>query len=81
MEVKVKLRPITVPNFVSAETPPRSREHGVGEGPKFAVADLDAETLEALCIQFRADLFKKAGKTDPEYSRPRQAPCKCGATP
>lgn len=78
MEIKVKLRPFTVPNFVLAETSTRPRAEEFGEPPSFPLADVDAEALEALCVQFRADIFKKAGKTDPDHARPRQAPCTCG---
>ena len=63
--VTLRLRPMTVPNFVLAETPPRSREEGLREEPKFALADLDADVLSGLCDDFRAEVFRKAGKPDP----------------
>lgn len=78
MEVKLKLKPFTTPNFAMVEMPPRPREEGMKELPSLALETLDAETLEALCIQFRADIFKKAGKTDPEHTRPQPAYCNCG---
>jgi hypothetical protein len=64
-EIKQKLRPFMTPNFVSVEMPPRPRQEGLVEAPKFALAELDAETLSELCDEFRADVFRKANKTDP----------------
>jgi hypothetical protein len=77
VNIKLKLRPVTVPNFVSVDEPAHPREEGIGEGHKFAITELDAEVLEALCVQFRADLFKNAGKTDPEHERPQPSPFYC----
>lgn len=62
----LKLRPFTVPNFVIVEVPPRLRQEGFREAPTLALAELDAGTLSGLCDQFRAAVFKKADKIDPE---------------
>ena len=55
----VKLRPFSVPNFVIQETAPGLKQGGFKEPPKFALHELDTETLEALCVQFREDVFAK----------------------
>lgn len=61
--IKLKLRPFTVPSYVSAEMPPRPKQDGLQALPQFHISELDDETLEALCTQFRSDVFakKKAG--------------------
>lgn len=59
------LKPIRTPNYVLAVVPPGKRQDGFVEGPKWHVKDIPAETLAALCDQFRKDLFEKAGKADP----------------
>jgi len=74
MNMTVKLKPFQTPNYVIQEVPARPRQEGMIEAPKYALAELDAETLAGLCDQFRADVFKKAGVADPannELSRKR----------
>jgi hypothetical protein len=65
-EAKLKLRPFSVPNYVLADGAAVKREDGWREPPKFALDELDAETLSELCREFRAAVFKKSGKADPE---------------
>lgn len=65
IETKVRLRRMTVPNYVLAESRIAPRNEGFTESPKFALRELPAETLSALCDQFRADVFRRAGKVDP----------------
>lgn len=66
IEKKIELRPFTVPNYVIQVMPPRPRQDGPNfEAPKYALADLDAETLAQLCDEFRAEVFSKANKQDP----------------
>jgi hypothetical protein len=65
----VELRPFTVPNYVLQVEPPRQRQDGFREAPKYALADLDVETLDQLCWEFRRAVFEKAGKPDPSLSR------------
>jgi hypothetical protein len=62
--MNIKLLPWTVPNFASIEMPARNRGDGFQEAPKFHVSDIDAETLSEQCDKFRAEVFRKAGKTD-----------------
>ena len=64
-EQKLDLHPWTVPNFCIVKMPSRVRQDGLGEAPKFALAEVDAETLAQLCDDFRAEVFRKAGKPDP----------------
>lgn len=65
MEVRLKLQPMSVPNFVIAMMPSRERQEGMAEAPKFHLRDLEPETLAALCDEFRSNVFAKAGKQDP----------------
>lgn len=66
--MNTKLAPWTVPNFVCVEMPPRPRQEGMAESPKYAIAELGAEVLSDMCDRFRADVFAKAGKADPRLS-------------
>jgi len=58
----VKLRPFIVPSFVFQKVSPRRRQDGFIESPKFALHELDDETLQALCDQFKKDVFEAAEK-------------------
>ena len=60
IETKVKLQPFRVPNYVIVDMPPRLRQEGMSEAPKYHLSELDNETLEELCRQFREDVFTKA---------------------
>lgn len=54
--------PFSVPNFVRidpGEDEDRSRSSAI------PLAELSADTLEALCAQFRVQVFHKAGKVLP----------------
>ena len=65
-EIKIELVPFSVPNYVLVKMPPARRQDGfTPDGPKYALADLDNEVLSALCREFRAKVFEKAGKDDP----------------
>lgn len=65
IETKVKLQPFRVPNFVLTEPPAGRREDGPIEVlPKYALSELDDETLDALCQQFRDDVFAKARQSE-----------------
>lgn len=64
-EMKLKLQPFTVPNFVSAEMPPGRRQDGIKDAPKWELRDLSAETLAELCDEFRRAVFQKAERPDP----------------
>ncbi len=61
--IKIKLEPFTVPNFVL--TSRNTSNAGLPETPKYALAELDEMTLDALCREFYREVFRKAGKTPP----------------
>lgn len=65
MEMKIKLKPMRVPNYILSEPVVSKREDGIQEPPKFALSEIDAETLDLLCDKFREDVFKKADVIDP----------------
>lgn len=66
MEIKLKLRPFQVANYVSVESLPGLKQDGIVEAPTFHVRDLDVDALSELCDRFRADVFANAGKADPK---------------
>jgi len=66
IEIPIKLQPFRVPNFVLTEAKEGKREDGIKEVQNFALSDLDVATLDLLCLQFREDVFSKAGKPDPD---------------
>ena len=63
--MQIELRPIQTPNFIIQKVAEQPRQAGFQEAPKYAIKDVDAETLSDLCDQFRKDMFAKAGKPDP----------------
>jgi hypothetical protein len=74
--IEVKLRPFTVPNFVLVESRAAPRQEGFTESPKYALSELDSDTLDFLCEQFACAVFEKAGKPRPPRWRYRGAPSK-----
>lgn len=62
--MKIELQPFLTPNFVIGKMAPRPRQDGLGEAPKWALKDVPAEDLARLCDEFRAEVFRKAGKVD-----------------
>jgi hypothetical protein len=63
--IEVELQPFTVPNYVLTVQPPRPKQEGIVETPKLALPDLDSDTLNQLCRDFRNAVFEKAGKQQP----------------
>jgi len=63
--MKIDLQPFTTPNYVIGKLPPRPRQEGFHEGPKWKLCEVDADVLAQLCDDFRAEVFQKAGKPDP----------------
>lgn len=59
INLEIEVRPFTVPNYVITIPKTGGRNE---ETPKIAIADLDAVTLEKMCNEFRASIFKQAGK-------------------
>ena len=64
MKIELELQPFKTPNFVLAQVAPKPRE-GFERAPSFPLSDLEPEALSAMCDEFRAEVFKKAGKQDP----------------
>lgn len=65
MEMKVELQPWMTPNYVLGKMPPRPRSEGYTDFPKWPLSEIDALILSKMCDDFRAEIFKKAGKADP----------------
>lgn len=61
----IQLRPFQTPNFVLPVVEARPRQEGLIETPPIPLASLSVEALDALCRDFRAEVFAKAGKADP----------------
>lgn len=66
--MRVKLRNFTTPNFAVMEMPPGQRGDGFVQAPSFRLSLLEPEELADLCDRFRAEVFKKAGKSDPRHT-------------
>ena len=69
-DMKIDVQPWQTPNYVIGKMPSRPRQDGFIEGPKWALSEVDADVLAKLCDQFRAEVFRKAGKPDPSSSQP-----------
>ena len=65
VNIELKLKPFSTPNFVLVEETPLSRQDGYREGRKFSLSEIGVVELSALCDKFRSEVFKKAGKVDP----------------
>ena len=63
--IELELQSFTVPNYVLVKEKPGRREEGFQEGMKFHLSELDSLTLDKLCNDFRAEVFKKAKKQEP----------------
>jgi len=61
--VDVPTRPWTTPNYVTLR--PNDGKLYVNP-PTFHIESIHPETLSRMCDEFRADVFKKAGKADPK---------------
>lgn len=65
-EITVKLQPWMVPNFVRIGQPVRPRQDGLQESsPGLPLSEVSAEVLAQMCDDFRAEVFRRAGKRDP----------------
>lgn len=63
--VEVGLNPFQIPNFVRPTKKIGLRQDGIQFDDGIPLADLPEDTLAALCDEFRAGVFLKAGKQDP----------------
>lgn len=59
--IEIELQPFTVPNFVIR----KPRTGGDSESFSYGLDELDPNTLDRLCSDFRREVFKKAGKNEP----------------
>lgn len=69
IEKSVGLQPFMTPNFVIAKLP--AGRNGGQDAPKWHLGEISAETLSDLCDVFRAEIFAKAGKSDPKAGASR----------
>jgi|KBSMisStandDraft_5_1062788.scaffolds.fasta_scaffold213064_5 hypothetical protein len=69
-KIEIELQPFTVPNFVLTVQEPRPKQDGIQETPKYPLSELDPETLDKLCDEFRDAVFAKAGKQQPARCMP-----------
>ena len=66
VSINIKLRPFTVPNYVLVEQKAHPKQDGFSpDGLKYHLSDLDSITLDRLCDEFRAAVFKKANRGIP----------------
>jgi hypothetical protein len=63
--LQVELKPFQTPNFVIAVGKPGLKQDGMQELPSYPLSDLDADTLDKMCRDFRDEVFRKAGKEQP----------------
>jgi hypothetical protein len=57
----LELVPFTVPTYVTVKREPGRREDGFRPPIELKLSELDAETLDELCTEFRKSVFKAAG--------------------
>jgi hypothetical protein len=69
IEQAMSVQPWQTPNYVRLKVPPTTRQNGFKEAPAIPLSEIDADVLAALCDTFRAEVFTKAGKVDPQESR------------
>jgi len=61
--MNLNVRPFPVPTDVYLELPPKSKQEGFNP-IAISIKDVDVETLDHLCIEFRSNVFLMAGKDD-----------------
>jgi hypothetical protein len=59
-KIQVEVNAWQTPNLVTLKT-----QEGWKETPSIPLAEVDADVLSMLCDDFRAEVFRKAGKPDP----------------
>jgi len=65
VKYSIKLHNFTTPNFVRKEARVGKRQDGIKFDEGIPLRDLEENTLSELCDAFRKEVFKKAGKLDP----------------
>lgn len=70
LEIEVKVRAFTVPNHINISI------HGNAvEDTHIPLSEFKAKVLERMCDDFRDEIFKKAGKTQPPVIAPLCSKC------
>lgn len=62
-QIDVEIEPFSTPNF--ARVAGKNLDQNRDDSAAVALSTLDALTLERLCDDFRAEVFRKAGKQRP----------------
>lgn len=65
MKMQVEVLAWQTPNFVRLKPPVGQRQDGIKEAPAIPLNEIGADVLSRLCDDFRAEVFRKAGKVDP----------------
>lgn len=60
-KMQVEVNAWQTPNYVTLKQP-AGRDQ---QSPSIPLSEIDADVLALLCDDFRAEVFKKAGKPDP----------------
>lgn len=66
IQIEVDIKPFEVPGAVETKISPGSR----AAAKLFSLSELDPETLDKLCSDFRKAVFDKAGKRMPPTALP-----------
>ncbi len=66
MKIEVELNPWLAPSCVTVKAKPGLKQEGMKESQVIDIWDLDEKTLAGLCDEFRREVFRKAGKKDPQ---------------
>lgn len=62
--ITLELQPFDVPTCVNRISKPGLRQDGFKPVESYPLSELDAETLDVMCDEFRASVFKIAGVHD-----------------
>ena len=69
-KIEIKLQPFLTPSFARFDAEQVWREEGFTDDKNIvSLEKLDPVVLSELCNEFRAEVFRKAGKVDPHVSR------------
>lgn len=60
-------KPFTVPNFVLLDKPEsKPKRNTVVSLPAMPLSEVEPDELSSMCHAFRKEVFRRAGKKDPE---------------
>lgn len=63
---RIEILPFPVPTGVTVKQKPGSRQDGLKPVPEIPLSEIDQDTLNELCNDFRAAVFAAAGRRRPE---------------